>query len=228
MGMGDCVQDKLVRLEDKHVHWKRLHYCSFDGARHSRLSVMSSGSCAFDFPDGPRLINRIACSNKPNFFPFLAPRLNVPFGVAPCNLSSLITSFLCPGVNVSSKCSTASKAGIYIHLPSSATCPSSSKQNLNNATSPCVAAMPTIFPAWLQSQCLVCGKCSTKVLNTGRPDMAALSCGYARCLSLGGQSGLERRMRVSSASFLLRIADMMVSSIEDCSIWRGGVVILRA
>ena len=58
--------------------------------------------------------------------------------------------------------------------------------------------------------------------------MAALSCGYARSRSLGGQSGLERRMRVSSASFLLRIADMMVSSIEDCSIWRGGVVILRA
>jgi hypothetical protein len=60
--------------------------------------------------------------------------------------------------------------------------------------------------------------------------MAALSCGYARSRSLGGQSGLERRMRVSSASFLLRIADMMLSSIEGqgCSIWCGGVVILRA
>lgn len=58
--------------------------------------------------------------------------------------------------------------------------------------------------------------------------MAALSCGYARSRSLGGQSGLERRIRVSSASFLLRIADMMVSSIEGCSIWYGGVVILRA
>ena len=145
--MNDWVRDKLVRLEDKHVHWKRLHYCSFNGARHSRLSVMFSSSCVFDFPDCLRLINHIACSNKPNFFPFFAPRLNVPFGVAPCNSSSLVTSFLCPGVtNASSKCSTASNAGTDVHLPSSASCPSSSKQNLNNATSPYNAAMPTRFP----------------------------------------------------------------------------------